>query len=152
MFTWTLMHGRVLTGEKLEKRGIGGPFRCPLCVVDAKNISHLFLTCPYAISVWMEVLKRWGDGMQLPDHIQDCFLNWDKLYQGELNKKNGVKACWMKLPKIICWCIWNERNHRIFQDNFQPVWKISAKVNALLGEVVSTSNPDIRKKKEMFKP
>ena len=45
----------------------------------------------------------------------------------------------MKLPKLICWCIWNERNHRIFQDNFQPVWKISAKVNALLGEVVSTS-------------
>ena len=69
MFTWTLMHGRVLTGENLEKRGIAGPFRFPLCAVDAENISHLFLKCPYAISVWKEVLKHWGDGLQLPDHI-----------------------------------------------------------------------------------
>ena len=45
----------------------------------------------------------------------------------------------MKLPKIICWCIWNERNHRIFQDKIQPSWKIAAKVNALLREVVSIS-------------
>ena len=45
----------------------------------------------------------------------------------------------MKLPKIICWCIWNERNHRIFQDKIQPAWKIAAKVNALFREVVSVS-------------
>ena len=81
------MHGRVLTGENLEKRGIAGPFHCPLCVEAAENISHLFLKCPSAIYVWMEVLKHWGDGMLLPDHIQACFLKWDKLYQGELNKK-----------------------------------------------------------------
>ena len=45
----------------------------------------------------------------------------------------------MKIPKIICWCIWNERNYRIFQDKCQPAWKIAAKVHALLGEVVSIS-------------
>ena len=45
----------------------------------------------------------------------------------------------MKLSKIICWCIWNERNHRIFQDKIQPAWKIAAKAIALLGEVVSIS-------------
>ena len=45
----------------------------------------------------------------------------------------------MKLPKIICWCIWNERNHRIFQDRIQPTWKTAVKVNALFGEVVSIS-------------
>ena len=42
MFSWTLMHGRVLTGENLEKMGIAGPFCCPLCAVDAENISHVF--------------------------------------------------------------------------------------------------------------
>ena len=45
----------------------------------------------------------------------------------------------MKLPKIICWCIWNERNDRIFQDKIKPTWKIVFKVNALFGEVVSIS-------------
>ena len=84
MFSWTLMHGRVLMGENLEKRGIAGPFHCPHCVVDAKNISHLFLKCSFTIFVWKEVLKHWGGELKLPDHIQSCFLNWEKLYQGEL--------------------------------------------------------------------
>ena len=45
----------------------------------------------------------------------------------------------MKLPKLTCWYIWNERNHRIFQNKIQPAWKIAAKVNAMLGEIVSKS-------------
>ena len=45
----------------------------------------------------------------------------------------------MKLPKIICWCLWNERNHRIFQDKNQLAWKTAIKINALFGEVVSIS-------------
>ena len=62
LFTWTLMHERILTGENLEKRGFAGPFRCPLCAEASENISHLFLKCPYSISVWKDVMKRWGDG------------------------------------------------------------------------------------------
>ena len=56
-----------------------------------------------------------------------------------MTQKKGVRACWMKLPKIICWCIWNERNHRIFQDKIQSAWKTAVKVNALFKEVVSIS-------------
>ena len=133
------MHEKVLTGENLEKRGFDGPFRCPLCAEDSENISHLFFNCPFATAVWNEVLNGWGEDNHVPDNIQDCFLYWDKHYKGELSNKNGVRACWMKLPKLTCWCIWNERNHRIFQDKFQPAWKIVAKVNALLGEIVSNS-------------
>ena len=39
IFAWTLTHERILTGENLQKRGILGPFRCPLCIVDIENIS-----------------------------------------------------------------------------------------------------------------
>ena len=77
--------------------------------------------------------------MHLPDNIQVCFLSWDNFYQGELTNKKGLKACWMKLPKIICWCLWIERNHRIFQDKNQPAWKTIIKINALLKEVVRIS-------------
>ena len=121
------------------KKGFVGPFHCPLCADASENISHLFLKCPYAISVWKDVMKRWGDGMHLPDKIQVCFLSWDNLYQGELTNKKGLKACWMKLPKIIYWCLWNERNHRIFQDKNQAAWKTIIKINALFEEVVSIS-------------
>ena len=47
-----------------------------------------------------------------------------------------MRACWQKLPKIVCWCIWLERNQRIFQNKSQPAWQVSAKIKALLGEVV----------------
>ena len=77
MFTWSLMHERVLTGENLEKRGIAGPFRYPLCTEASENIRHLFLKCPYTTSVWDDVLKLFGGGVHLPDTIQACFTSWE---------------------------------------------------------------------------
>ena len=45
----------------------------------------------------------------------------------------------MKLPKVICWGLWIERNHRIFKDKHQPAWKTAIKINALLKEIVRIS-------------
>ena len=56
VFIWTLIHQRLLTGENLEKRGIAGPFRCPLCAENSESISHLFLKCPYTTLIWKEVM------------------------------------------------------------------------------------------------
>ena len=67
------------------------------------------------------------------------------MYQGDLSQKKRVKACWMKIPQIICWTIWKERNQRIFQGKTKPAWKIAAKAMALLGEVVSSSKIPINK-------
>ena len=43
----------------------------------------------------------------------------------------------MKLPKVICWCIWIEGNHKTFQDKALPAWKIAVKAHALIGDIVS---------------
>jgi hypothetical protein len=32
IFCWILAHGKLLTGENLNKRGFQGPFRCALCL------------------------------------------------------------------------------------------------------------------------
>ena len=58
LFIWTLLHGRILIGENMERRGIAGPFRCPLCATAGETITHLFLQCPYAKSMWEDVLDR----------------------------------------------------------------------------------------------
>ena len=84
-------------------------------------------------------MQNGGDGFQWNGSNQDFFINWEKMYKGELAKKNGVRACWLKLSKIVCWCIWIERNQRIFQNRNQPAWKLNVKINALLGEVVSST-------------
>ena len=85
LFIWTLLHGKILIGENLEKRGLAGPFRCPLCAEADETTTHMFLQCPYANSIWNVVLNRWGGLGRLPVSIHDCFYNWESLYQGELN-------------------------------------------------------------------
>ena len=75
----------------------------------------------------------------MPENIHDCLHNWERLYQGELREKKGVRSYWLKIPKLICWCLWNERNYRIFQDQKQPPCKIVVKIQALLMEIISIS-------------
>ena len=131
----------------MERRGIAGPFRCPLCAANSESISHLFFNCSYSISIWQEVMLNEDDGFQWNGNNQEFFINWENRYKGELGQKKGLRACWSKLPKIVCWCIWLERNQRIFQNRSQPAWRVTAKINALLGEVVRcTVNPNNKAK------
>ena len=75
----------------------------------------------------------------MPENIHDCINNWENLYPGELNEKRGVRSCWLKIPKLICWCLWNERNYRIFQDKMQLTCKVVVKIQALVMEVNNIS-------------
>ena len=119
-FIWILTHQRLLTGENLERRGHAGPFRCPLCVANTETISHLFFNCPYTISIWNGIVQNEDAGFHWNGSNQEFFIHWGKMYKGELTKKKGLRACWQKLAKIVCWCVWKERNQRIFQNRHQP--------------------------------
>ena len=114
LFSWTLVHGRILTGDNLERRGFVGPFQFPLCSEHRETIQHLFFECSYASNVWKQMKIPWLEAIQLSSKIQQCFINWEKAYNGDLDHKNGFKEWWLNLPKIICWCIWIERNLIIF--------------------------------------
>ena len=45
----------------------------------------------------------------------------------------------MKLPKLVYWHLWIERNHRIFQNKDHPPGKIVSKTQALMGEVIKVN-------------
>lgn len=49
-FIWTLLKGKTLTSDNLQKRGIVGPSQCPNCQAAEETIQHLFITCPFSIS------------------------------------------------------------------------------------------------------
>ena len=87
IFCWTMVHGRILTGQNLEKCGIEGPFRCPLCRVNSETIMHLFFIFPYARDVWDHLTIPWFDKIELPGNAQNWFVNWEKEYKGDLVKK-----------------------------------------------------------------
>jgi len=95
----------IVNRRESGEKGIAGPFCCPLCAANSDTISHIFFKCSYTISIWKEVMQNGGDGFQWNGSNQDFFINWEKMYKGELAKKNGVRACLLKLSKVVCWCI-----------------------------------------------
>lgn len=74
MFCWTLAHKSILSSENLRKRGMEGPFRCPLCKTEEETTDHLMLGCPYSKVVWRESIALNFD-LKLPDTIQELFSN-----------------------------------------------------------------------------
>ena len=69
-FCWTLVHGKILTGENLEKRGIEGPFICPLCCENNETILQLFFECNYARTVWGMLTEPWFGRVEIPSNVQ----------------------------------------------------------------------------------
>lgn len=50
--SWRLIKDRMPTDENLTKRGCYIPSRCNMCCSNSKTSDHLFLTCPFAVSLW----------------------------------------------------------------------------------------------------
>jgi len=82
IFCWTLVHGNILKGEHLEKRGIEGPFICPLCCENNETI-----LCNYPKTVWSMLTEPWFGKVEIPGNVQQCFTNWEKPFKGDLNNK-----------------------------------------------------------------
>ena len=76
------MHGKILTGENLEKKGIEGPFICPL-----ETNLHLFFECNYAKTMSSMLTEPWFGKVEIPGNVQQCFTNWEKPFKGDLNNK-----------------------------------------------------------------
>ena len=59
-FAWEATWGRVLTLDRLQKRGWQFPNRCYLCGSDEENINHLLIHCTVASVLWGIVLSLFG--------------------------------------------------------------------------------------------
>ena len=124
IFCWTLAHNSILSDENLQKRGMEGPTRCPLCKKKEETSDHIILGCHFSKEVWIGAM-RLNPGINLPDTIQGLFSNWMNLSPFQLAKKTLLQTAWKWLPKAICWKIWIERNNRIFRDKENHPSKIA---------------------------
>jgi len=65
LFTWLLMEDKILTWNNLLKRGWQGPGYCYMCKGNEETTIHLFVHCPFTISIWcnfcthLKVLGVW---------------------------------------------------------------------------------------------
>ena len=75
-------------------------------------MGHLLDSCPFAAAIWDKgAMKfRWSDRIrgQPPQTIRD----WcPRAFQNPI-----IRTIWDAFPGMAMWCVWKERNARIFQD------------------------------------
>lgn len=105
--TWIAMHGRLSTGDRMQRWNMNVDASCVLCQEPLETLSHLFFDCAYSAQVWEALMK----GV-----LEDQYtVNWERLVS--LTTRT---SSWSKIKMFITrymfqstiHMIWRERNRR----------------------------------------
>ena len=80
IFTWTIMHQKVLTGENLLKQGFLGPYRCRFCLQSTETSAHIFVGCVFAQEVWEHFMCGFPSCVPLNSDPAIIFKRWHSRY------------------------------------------------------------------------
>ncbi|KAL6319792.1 hypothetical protein AAG906_036851 [Vitis piasezkii] len=108
-FAWEATWGRVLTLDRLQKRGWQLPNRCYLCGIDEENVNHLLIHCTVASVLWGIVLGLFGAQWVFPETVKEAIVSWKGSFVGKKREK-----IWRSIPLFIFWTVWKERNRLAF--------------------------------------
>jgi hypothetical protein len=59
-FLWLVAHKKCWTADRLEKRGLDHPERCPLCDQERETIDHLLVNYVFSRECWFLLLRQFG--------------------------------------------------------------------------------------------
>jgi len=111
IFAWLVSKGRILTWDKIQKRGYYGPSRCSLCNREEENQEHILNKCLYARILWERITSLFGKTMRDPSSIPNTIMQWGK---GQFRSR-VIRRIWNLSVGFVIWFLWKERNRRIFQ-------------------------------------
>lgn len=66
LFAWLVGKERILTWDKIQKRGFLGPSKCSLCNTENETHEHILNNCRYAMKIWEETRKLYGKSKRDP--------------------------------------------------------------------------------------
>ena len=124
-FAWEASWGRVLTLDRLQKRGWALANRCFLCQTFEESIDHLLLHCEK--TVWMLLLSLFGVTWVFPSSVKETLLGWRGSFVGTKRKK-----VWQEGPLRLFWVIWKVRNRIAFEDSVLSIQRLKASFVYLL--------------------
>ena len=67
--------GRYWTADRLARRGLAHPPRCPLCDQASEMIKHLIMECPFSKQVWHAILSWLRLTCRVPAG-EDTLMDW----------------------------------------------------------------------------
>jgi hypothetical protein len=110
-FVWLAAFGKILTHDNLRKMNVIVIEWCCLCKKSGEFIDHLLLHCEIARNLWSYILILFGVEWVMPQTVLELLNSW-----GAAIRYGRAKEAWRLAPLCLLWCIWRERNARLFED------------------------------------
>jgi hypothetical protein len=106
------------TSERLERHGLPNNGPCALCGQASESIAHLLISCVFSRETWFRLFST--------DHLQRVTPSPDSSWPGwwPWSRKQLTVAKRKAIDTAViltCWCLWRERNARIFDGCFKQV-------------------------------
>jgi hypothetical protein len=116
-FIRLVAHNRCWTADRLAKRGLNHPTRCPLCDQEPKSINHLLASCVFTRVFWYNLLRKLGLHSLAPQPAATSFLDWWERTSAVVTgmTKRGLNS----RITLGAWMIWKHRN-RVVLDGISP--------------------------------
>lgn len=110
-FVWTMLHGRALTWDQIQRKARQGPSRCTLCNSREETMEHLMNRCVVKNILWESHGKLFERCNRNYQNIINSIENWPrKPYQNPV-----INRAWLLSAGFLIWNIWKARNSVIFK-------------------------------------
>ena len=120
---------KLLTREKLIKKGFFGPYRCCLCQQADESTTHILVECIFSQKVWALILHGLPISFfPLTAELVTLFKNWQPMYPNTLSSIHVWRKIWQAIPKFIWWKIWLARNRIDLQQQNSETRNYSIKI------------------------
>eukprot|EP00253_Pinus_taeda_P017343 PITA_17343 len=135
IFIWLATKNKILTWDRIQKKGFIGPSRCSLCNSDTETRDHLFVSCPFSEKLWLLATRLFKKPGLISEEFNDLIFNWNKEPFG----CRVIQRAWNLSAPFILWLTWKERNRRIFQNSAKNPEVIWARVSESIRETILVS-------------
>ena len=81
-----------------------------MCHSNGETVDHLLLHCGKVYRLWSLVFRSFGFSWVLPRSVADTLFGWWN-WPGK-----HLSSIWNLAPLCLMWCLWRERNRRMFED------------------------------------
>lgn len=112
-FLWPADLRRCWTEDRLSKRGLSHPDRCPLCDQEPDTIDHLLVGCVFARTFWFRLLGQVNLQGLAPQMGEENTMQWWKRCSEQLQgiARKGLNS----LITLGLWILWNHRDECLWQ-------------------------------------
>jgi len=112
-FFWLALQERLWTADRRKRHGLQDGDECAFCAQEAETMPQLLLGCYFARQVWYALLHPLQLDTLIPAISDgDDVASW--WVQQRMRIDNRERKFFDSLLLLIAWCLWKERNARVF--------------------------------------